>query len=409
MKRGSNIKDALCALCRLLSFCGCVLDPETFRKAKFNRPEAASAFWKLLYCLLQQICSNDLSSISRNEKRIEGNEFKYVKSILQIQGYGRPAFYELPDDGTEGSREALLAFSWLIYTGKILETILEKKRVKLGDHITFCMCSQTANVKAVKDFMKSTKQEIDVRYLQWLNGKLRLCWRNLHTVHQEKCSMLYKIHLYTQGCQIDQRAHHLSAMEIELARYPESCNAETVFQSALEDECTTSVHNEINLYTSFPRELKTLSNLFRIKALHKSFSDVHGQFQELLKHHKLASREQIKELERYVKEKEYSLSIKQIKQEVRQKTEHLKHQNEQVSHSHGLLRVVFKECKFKEAMHKDFHLKNIHATDLTKMLQASATKLETEFQNLQDDSRKKLDEKMTEKLEGIVCIPPAKC
>ncbi|KAM5129595.1 tubulin epsilon and delta complex protein 1 isoform 3-T6 [Mantella aurantiaca] len=385
MKRGSNIKDALCALCRLLSFCGCVLDPETFRKAKFNRPEAASAFWKLLYCLLQQICSNDLSSISRNEKRIEGNEFKYVKSILQIQGYGRPAFYELPDDGTEGSREALLAFSWLIYTGKILETILEKKRVKLGDHITFCM-----------------------------------------------------IHLYTQGCQIDQRAHHLSAMEIELARYPESCNAilpclkyvgsflesylewrhletvywqwmETVFQSALEDECTTSVHNEINLYTSFPRELKTLSNLFRIKALHKSFSDVHGQFQELLKHHKLASREQIKELERYVKEKEYSLSIKQIKQEVRQKTEHLKHQNEQVSHSHGLLRVVFKECKFKEAMHKDFHLKNIHATDLTKMLQASATKLETEFQNLQDDSRKKLDEKMTEKLEGIVCIPPAKC
>ncbi|XP_073466829.1 tubulin epsilon and delta complex protein 1 isoform X1 [Aquarana catesbeiana] len=437
MKRGSNIKHALCALCRVLSFCGCVSDPETFRKAKFNRPEAASEFWKLLHCLLIQTYSRwDNSSILRNGKGTKGNEIRYVKSLLQIQGYGRPAFYELADDGTEGSREILLAFSWLLYTGKILEIILEKNRVEFGDHVTFCMCPKKMDFKEAKGLMKCTNQDLDVRYLQWINGRLRLSWRNLHNVHLEKCSMLYKIHLYTQGCQIDRRAHHLSALETELVNHPEICNKllqclesedsyleaymewrhletvywqwmETVFQSASEDECVTLAQNEINLYTFFQNEFKPQSNLVYIKTLHKSFSDVHDQFHQLVKHQKLTWHEQIKELKRYVKEKETSLSIKQIKQEGRKKTEHLK-QHEKVSNAHGLLRVVFKESKFKEAIHKDFNLNNIYATDLTTILQATATKLETEFQNLQDKSRKKLDV-MTENLEGIVCIPSAKC
>ncbi|XP_018420654.1 PREDICTED: uncharacterized protein C14orf80 homolog [Nanorana parkeri] len=576
MKRGSDIKPALCALCRVLSFCGSEFDAETLRKAKFNRPEAASGVWKLLYCLLKQIYSgNDLSSISRDEKGIKGfavhgqralaacavcwpcdlagdvtvdqnpemhgeswHEIRYVKSILQIQGYGRPAFYELPDDGSEGSRETLLAFSWLLYTGRILERILEKKRVQLGDYLTFSMvyymlsakvhnfiknmdnaagissasgnpkqqileflpvltkaglaalqpakiqitllgsslaaqvtagsaslepkpamhatspCPQNMNFTAVKDLRKSTKQDVDVRYLQWLNGRLQLCWRKLHTVHLEKCSMLYKIHSYTQGRQIGQSAHHLSAMEIELVRHPEICNmlkllqylesensyleaylewrhleavywqwmvtilifslpeqayrSETVFQSAAEDECITLAQNEIKLYTSFPREVKPQSNLVNIKALHKSFSDVHDQFHDLVKQRKHSWHDQIKELERYVKGKESSLLIKQIKQEVGKKTEHLKHQHEEVSNANGLLKLVFKESKFKDEIHEDFNMKNVRATNLITMLQTAATKLEAEFQNLQDKSREKFDV-MTGELEGIVCIPPAKC
>ncbi|XP_073466831.1 tubulin epsilon and delta complex protein 1 isoform X3 [Aquarana catesbeiana] len=370
MKRGSNIKHALCALCRVLSFCGCVSDPETFRKAKFNRPEAASEFWKLLHCLLIQTYSRwDNSSILRNGKGTKGNEIRYVKSLLQIQGYGRPAFYELADDGTEGSREILLAFSWLLYTGKILEIILEKNRVEFGDHVTFCMCPKKMDFKEAKGLMKCTNQDLDVRYLQWINGRLRLSWRNLHNVHLEKCSMLYKIHLYTQGCQIDRRAHHLSALETELVNHPEICNKLL--------QCLESEDSYLEAYMEW-RHLET----------------VYWQWM-------------IKELKRYVKEKETSLSIKQIKQEGRKKTEHLK-QHEKVSNAHGLLRVVFKESKFKEAIHKDFNLNNIYATDLTTILQATATKLETEFQNLQDKSRKKLDV-MTENLEGIVCIPSAKC
>lgn len=109
-----------------------------------------------------------------------------------------------------------------------------------------------------------------------------------------------------------------------------------------------------------------------------------------------------------MKDKEISLLIKQIKEEVKKKTEHLSHQREQVGNAHGILRVILKPSTIKEAIHKDFNSKHINATDLTTILQAAATKLEIEFQNLKDKSRKKLDA-MTENIEGIVCIPPAKC
>ncbi|XP_040189131.1 tubulin epsilon and delta complex protein 1 isoform X2 [Rana temporaria] len=405
MKRDCNIKHALCALCRVLSFCGCVSDPETFRKAKFNRPEAASEFWKLLHCLLIQTYSRrDHSSVSRNGKETKGNEIRYVKSLLQIQGYGRPAFYELADDGTEGSREILLAFSWLLYTGKILEIILEKNRVEFGNRITFCMCSKNMDFKEeVKALIKYTSQDLDVRYLQWINGRLRLGWRNLHNVHLEKCSMLYKL----LQCLESEDSYLEAYMEWRHLETVYWQWMETVFQSASEDECVTLAQNEINLYTFSQSKFKPQRNLIYIKTLHKSFSDVHDQFHQLVKRQNLTWHEQIKELKRYVKEKETNLSIKQIKQEVRKKTEHLK-QHEQVSNAHGLLRVVFKESKFKEAIHKDFNLNNIHATDLITILQATATRFEIEFQNLQEKSRKKLDV-MTENLEGIVCIPSATC
>ncbi|XP_072284747.1 tubulin epsilon and delta complex protein 1 isoform X2 [Pyxicephalus adspersus] len=371
MKRASNIKDALFALCRILSSCGSVIDPETFRKAKFNRPEAASAFWKLLYCLLKHIYSrNDVSSNSRNEWGVKGDEIRYVKSILQTQGYGRAAFYGLPNDGSEGSREALLAFSWLIYTAKILEVILEKKRINTGDHNTFCTCPQNMDFRKKKSFIKSTKQDIDVRYLQWLNGRLQLFWQNLYTSHLEKCNMLNKIHLYTQRCQTDQQTHHLSAMETELVKHPEICN--TVMQS-LESE---------DSYLQAYLEWRCLET-------------VYWQWM-------------IKEKEKCVEEKEHTLSIKKIKQEMKKKTENHSPLDEQVSSTHGLLRIAFKESKFKVAIHKDFSLKKMYSTDLTTFLQATATKLQTDFQYLQDKSRKKLDA-MTAELEGIVCISPAKC
>ncbi|CAJ0933361.1 unnamed protein product [Ranitomeya imitator] len=139
MKRANNLKEALCALCRVLSSSGSRWDPETLRKSKFDRPEAASEFWSLLFSLLRQIFpGNPDSSHQRHEKIEMADRVKYVKSVLQIQGYGRPAFYNLPDDGEDGSREILLAFSWLLHRVKILEILLKKKSIKVGDHITIC-------------------------------------------------------------------------------------------------------------------------------------------------------------------------------------------------------------------------------------------------------------------------------
>ncbi|MEE6492013.1 hypothetical protein FKM82_016445 [Ascaphus truei] len=142
MRQAGNaqIREALSALCRVLSGGGGGSPgPEAFRRAKFNRPEPTAEFWKLLYCLLKQIYQGkDGSPTATNEKETVENQITFVKSVLWNQGYGRSAFYHLPHDGTEGSREALLAFSWLLNRIKLLEKILEINRVKVGDEITAC-------------------------------------------------------------------------------------------------------------------------------------------------------------------------------------------------------------------------------------------------------------------------------
>lgn len=63
---------------------------------------------------------------------------------------------------------------------------------------------------------------VDVRYLQWLMGKLRFRWRKLMASQQEQCSLLGKIHSYTRGCHSDHRLGHLSVTETELLRDPEA-------------------------------------------------------------------------------------------------------------------------------------------------------------------------------------------
>ncbi|CAH2327797.1 Hypothetical predicted protein [Pelobates cultripes] len=102
----------------------------------------ASEFWKLLYCLLQQTYQrNNCSSLANENKGLE-NQAKYVKCVLRHQGYGRSAFYDLPCDGSEGSRELLLAFSWLLKKFKLLEKFLELIRVRLDDELDSCVDGQ---------------------------------------------------------------------------------------------------------------------------------------------------------------------------------------------------------------------------------------------------------------------------
>ncbi|KAG9464397.1 hypothetical protein GDO78_019995 [Eleutherodactylus coqui] len=62
MSRVKNVREALCALCRVLSSLDSYWDPEMFRKSKFNSPEAASKFWNLLFHLLEQIFSSKPNS-----------------------------------------------------------------------------------------------------------------------------------------------------------------------------------------------------------------------------------------------------------------------------------------------------------------------------------------------------------
>ncbi|XP_078095953.1 tubulin epsilon and delta complex protein 1 isoform X3 [Mustelus asterias] len=132
-------------------------------------------------------------------------------------------FYQLPADGTRGSRELLLVFSWLLQKIHLLEQLLNLHRMHVDDQASLCTCRQTIPIRSMERLDIQDGRHpmgMDVRYLQCLQGKLRFRWRSLYSVQQERCSALYKIHLYTRGCSSSQSLDHLSATETRLIQDP---------------------------------------------------------------------------------------------------------------------------------------------------------------------------------------------
>ncbi|XP_066132191.1 tubulin epsilon and delta complex protein 1 isoform X3 [Saccopteryx bilineata] len=137
--------------------------PETFRRAKFDRPEAASALWQLLFRVLSQLLADSASATPTPEAQAG-----WVKSVLLSQGYPRRGLAQLAEDGSQGSRELLLALAWLLAQEPLLERLLAQTRIRLGDEMPVC-----------------------------------------------------EIHSYTRGCHSDRSLGHLSVAETELLRDPE--------------------------------------------------------------------------------------------------------------------------------------------------------------------------------------------
>ncbi|XP_045308179.1 tubulin epsilon and delta complex protein 1 isoform X6 [Leopardus geoffroyi] len=190
--------------------------PEIFRRAKFDRPEAAPALWQLLFRVLSPLSANGASAPPAQEAQV-----RVVKSELRSQGYPRRALAQLPEDGSQGSRELLLALAWLLARGPLLERLLAQTRVRLGDEIPLCECEALARPGPPVPRVEADGP-VDIRHLQWLMGKLRFQWRKLITSQQEQCALLGKIHSYTRGCHSDRSLGHLSVAETELLRDAES-------------------------------------------------------------------------------------------------------------------------------------------------------------------------------------------
>ncbi|XP_030659186.1 tubulin epsilon and delta complex protein 1 isoform X2 [Nomascus leucogenys] len=185
--RARALPEAIAALSRSLPSGP---SPEIFRRAKFDRPEATSALWQLLYSVLSPLpAGNALASLALEVQA------RLVKSALCSQGYPRLALAQLPEDGSQGSRELLLALSWLLARGPVPEQMLAQARVPLGDEMTVC-----------------------------------------------------QIHLYTRGCHSDQSLGHLSVTEAEMLRDPEggqqvsgagaSQNLDLAYPKCLHSSCT---------------------------------------------------------------------------------------------------------------------------------------------------------------------------
>ncbi|XP_036062035.1 tubulin epsilon and delta complex protein 1 isoform X2 [Onychomys torridus] len=188
--------------------------PEIFRRAKFDRPEAAPVLWQLLFRVLSPLAANNTWTDLAPEAQA-----RVVKSALGSQGYPRTALVEFPAGNSQGSRELLLALSWLLARGPLLEQLLAQTRVQLGDQLPQCEALASPSHPAPH---VETESPVDLRLVEWLMGKLRFRWRRLISSQQEQCTLVSKIHLYTHGCHSQQSLGHLSVAETEMLRDPES-------------------------------------------------------------------------------------------------------------------------------------------------------------------------------------------
>ncbi|NWI39776.1 TEDC1 protein, partial [Picathartes gymnocephalus] len=416
--------------------------PDTLRRARFDRPQASLDFWRLLYVLLKQIHGGRWT-----EADSIASQVRFVKSALWYHGYARPQLHQLPCDGSAGSRELLLAFSWLLHSLGLLEQLLAQNRVKAGDETSVCTCednvpnSQEGTAEAGPE--GELEDRVDVRYLQWLYGRLRLQWCSLHAQHQEQCKLLHKIHLFTSGSHVDQVLGHFSVTETDIIRQPENYKQllqllesetlqleaflewkqlepvywqwmETVLDDMAEEGNTCEsqdAHVEKRRLPEVTSCCPWADNLTgQMDRLSRDLMALQEQLHQLVAQRKAACWEKVASREELQKEG-FSATARKIQESVELKLRGLTSLcAPKKNKMHGSCRLVLRnkqpaskvgrgQCVPKEAVSA------VSAAEVIRELQVREASLQRELEQLRDECRHRLGE-IAEGLEGVICVSP---
>nr|XP_060630312.1 tubulin epsilon and delta complex protein 1 isoform X1 [Anolis sagrei ordinatus] len=420
------------------------LSPEIFRLAKFDRPEVSVPFWKLLYTLLKQIHNG-----GQMESPDIGTQVRFVKSVVLSHGYRRLKFYQLPSDGSLGSKELLLVFSWLLCNVNLVKQSLALSRLKLWDETVVCMCDTAVKSMQIErnlDEAAHVKGHRDIRYLQWLNGQLEFHWRNCHTEQQEQCKLLHKVHSYTLGSNANPIIGHFSTTEVDVVRKPESYKQllhliesessrleaflkwksmeplywlwmETVLDSETKETKTQDVCNKDPLLLSadlyYPELNRTIEELDRLRAdLMNLCEELHKLV--IFKKHNHSSKVRAREQGQLI-EGEFSRTTKRIEAAVALKLSDFQSHTHayRIKKIHGPYRLVFKGKSLKT--HKKDSIKSIApnnaitggitAEDVISDLKRQEARMKAELKGRQEESRKTLHE-VAKSFSQMLVIPP---
>nr|XP_008117856.2 PREDICTED: uncharacterized protein C14orf80 homolog isoform X1 [Anolis carolinensis] len=420
------------------------LSPEIFRLGKFDRPEVSVSFWKLLYTLLKQIHNG-----GQMESPDIGTQVKFVKYVVLGHGYRRLKFYQLPSDGSLGSKELLLVFSWLLCRVSLVKQSLALSRLKLCDETVVCICDTTVkNIQIERNLDETVhvKGHRDIRYLQWLNGQLEFQWRNCHIEQQEQCKLLHKIHSYTFGPHANPTIGHFSTTEVDVVKKPESCKQllhliesessrleaflkwksmeplywrwmETVLDPDTKEAKTQDVCNKNPLLLSSDLCYSDLSRT--IEELDRCRTDLVTLCEELHKlvmFKKLNSTGTVRAGEQgQLREGEFSRTTKKIEAAVALKLSDFQCHSHayRIKKIHGPYRLVFKGKSSKA--HKKDSFKSIPpnkaitveitAEDVISNLKRQEARMKAELKGRQEESRKRLHE-AAKGFSQMLVIPP---
>ncbi|XP_021260610.1 uncharacterized protein C14orf80 homolog isoform X2 [Numida meleagris] len=409
MRRGRALSGAVGALCRSLPPRARPA-PDVLRRARFDRPQATLDFWRLLYALLKQIHGGKWTGSDAIDTQI-----RFVKSALWYHGYGRPDLYGLPSDGSAGSRELLLAFSWLLHRVNLLERLLARNRVKTGDETSVCTCEDdlSPSEKEMTEIAPEhgLEDRVDVRYLQWLNGKLRFQWRSLHAQHQEQCKLLHKL------------LQHLELETMQLEAFLEWKQLEPVYWQWM-DTVLDNMAEEGSMHAArdAPVEASMLpegtvccpwadSMTAQINRLSGEMMALRSRLHKLVAHRRSAWCRKVKTREGELQKEDFSAVLGKIQEAAELKLLDLSnHGAPNKNKMHGSYRLVFRskhsasKTGFGGSVSKE-PVPAVSATEVIRELRMREASLQRELKQLQDECKQRLDE-IAERLDGVICISP---
>ncbi|XP_063154636.1 tubulin epsilon and delta complex protein 1 [Candoia aspera] len=428
-----------------LSLPGSHVSPETFRQAKFDQPQVSITLWKLLYRLLKQIHGG-----GQIESADTGTQVRFVKYAALSYGYRRLKFYQLPADGSEGSRELLLAFSWFLCRTALMEKLLMLSRLKLWDEATVCMCNPP--LKGLQDGKSldsnlPIKDQTDVQYLQWLNGRLKLQWRSYHAEQQEQCKLLHQVHSYTIGSHTDPVIGHFSVIEVDIGRQPDrykqllhfvesDCSRleaflkwkpmeplywhwmETVLDMVTEDTQNQNICYKDCLLPGTDLGCHSVSRI--IEELDKCKKDLLTLCQKIHEHRtamKLACYVKVRTRQEKQGEEDFCTAVRKVQEIVELKLSDLNCNNStcKINKLHGPYRLVFRKRCLKDskmgtsrtAAPTKAITEGITATDVISDLRKKEARLKAELKQQQEEARQKIH-KAAKGLDQVLFIPPMK-
>ncbi|XP_059376592.1 tubulin epsilon and delta complex protein 1-like [Carassius carassius] len=202
-EKSVKVKEVISSLCKLLSALSVESIPtaEAFRRAKFNRKDAAVDMWSLLSGLLQRVFALDCACRDSKDQDFDV-QLLFVRSALCHCGYGPPwVVGPQPPSHIEevGSRDQLLAFGWVLSSGNLLDFLLAEKVHQLDTLSSAPMIAQgltpeQLDVAAHGPGADTTVKKDQVLHaLQWQYGKLRLQWKSLLSAQEERSRFTHRV------------------------------------------------------------------------------------------------------------------------------------------------------------------------------------------------------------------------
>ncbi|XP_033126845.1 tubulin epsilon and delta complex protein 1-like [Anneissia japonica] len=165
------------------------------------------------------VCSETLTSIHPDSPDIVAA----VTDAIKLYGYQKQDIGNLTLDTNTGSRDLLLAFSWLLAKECLTERVVLDALRTLPVDTHFLYRSTSTNEHTRDKYINLSGMALSDRFRQvvWLFGKCKMSLKSLILSTQECTASIHEINSYTNGVTLSSFTEHLSLLETFVLRYPQ--------------------------------------------------------------------------------------------------------------------------------------------------------------------------------------------